>query len=77
MIDARLESHACDAWPLLSAACCDGPHRDYLGLQSAEPVMSELYYLYHPSPSPLPRLVADWIRGNLGSLLRPMSRIGD
>jgi len=28
--------------------------------------MSEMYYLYHTTPSPLPRFVIDWFRSNFG-----------
>lgn len=28
--------------------------------------MSDLYYLYHNTPSPLPRFVLNWIRSNFG-----------
>ncbi len=31
-----------------------------------ESAMSELYYLYYTTPSPLPRFVIDWIRSNFG-----------
>lgn len=30
--------------------------------------MSELYYLYYTTPSPLPRFVIDWIRSNFRSI---------
>lgn len=32
--------------------------------------MSEMYYLYHASPSPLPGLVMDWIRSIFGFAAR-------
>jgi hypothetical protein len=31
-----------------------------------ESAMSEMYYLYYTTPSPLPRFVIDWIRSNFG-----------
>lgn len=30
--------------------------------------MSDLYYLYYSTPSPLPRFVMNWIRSNFGSI---------
>lgn len=30
--------------------------------------MSELYYLYYTTPSPLPRFVMNWIRSNFGGI---------
>lgn len=30
--------------------------------------MSDLYYLYHSAPSPLPRFVLNWIRSNFGGI---------
>lgn len=36
------------------------------GGNQMESAMSELYYLYYTTPSPLPRFVIDWIRGNFG-----------
>ena len=36
------------------------------GGHQMESAMSELYYLYYTTPSPLPRFVIDWIRSNLG-----------
>ena len=42
-----------------SAAIISGGHQ-------MESAMSELYYLYYTTPSPLPRFVIDWIRSNFG-----------
>jgi hypothetical protein len=33
-----------------------------------ESAMSELYYLYYTTPSPLPRFVINWIRSNFGGI---------
>lgn len=39
------------------------------GGNQMESAMSELYYLYYTTPSPLPRFVIDWIRSNFGGLV--------
>lgn len=39
------------------------------GGNQMESAMSELYYLYYTTPSPLPRFVIDWIRSNFGGLI--------
>ncbi len=39
------------------------------GGDQMESAMSELYYLYYTTPSPLPRFVIDWIRSNFGGLI--------
>jgi hypothetical protein len=36
------------------------------GGNQMESAMSEMYYLYYTTPSPLPRFVIDWIRSNFG-----------
>lgn len=36
------------------------------GGNQKESAMSELYYLYYATPSPLPRFVMNWIRSNFG-----------
>jgi hypothetical protein len=42
------------------------------GGHQMESAMSELYYLYYTTPSPLPRFVINWIRSNFGG--RPSGR---
>lgn len=38
------------------------------GGNQKESAMSELYYLYYTTPSPLPRFVMNWIRSNFGGI---------
>jgi len=38
------------------------------GGNQKESAMSELYYLYYTTPSPLPRFVLNWIRSNFGGI---------
>lgn len=44
-----------------NAAIISGGHQK-------ESAMSELYYLYYTTPSPLPRFVMNWIRSNFGGI---------